>query len=53
MNRKENHNRSRINRRNIWVAIGAIVLIILLIIWLTMADLAGDTDVAALILPRL
>ena len=53
MNRKENHNRSRINRRNIWVAIGAIILIILLIIWLTMADLAGDTDVAALILPRL
>ncbi len=30
-----------------WVAIGAIILIILLIIWLTMADLWGDTDVAA------
>lgn len=36
---------------NTWVAIGAIVLIILLIIWLTMADFFGDTDVAATILP--
>ncbi len=36
---------------NTWVAIGAIVLIILLIIWLTMADLFGDTDVAAAALP--
>lgn len=43
--------RNRVNRSSIWVAIGAIVLIILLIVWLTMADLAGDTDVAALILP--
>jgi len=36
---------------NTWVAIGAIVLIILLIIWLTMADFFGDTDVAAAIMP--
>lgn len=35
----------------IWLAIGAAVLIILLIIWLTVADLAGDTDVAAFIAP--
>ncbi|MBP3288316.1 MAG: hypothetical protein J6L79_03690 [Muribaculaceae bacterium] len=34
-----------------WVAIGAIILIILLIIWLTMADLWGDTDVAAAVMP--
>lgn len=36
---------------NMWVAIGAIFLIILLIIWLTVADLTGDTDVAAFISP--
>lgn len=35
--------------RNIWVSIGAVVLIILLIAWLTMADFSGDTDVAAFI----
>ena len=34
-----------------WVAIGGIILIILLIIWLTMADLWGDTDVAAAVMP--
>lgn len=38
---------------SIWVALGAIVLIILLIIWLTMADFAGDTDVAAMIAPTI
>ena len=27
---------------NIWVVIGACVLIILLLVWLTMADLWGD-----------
>lgn len=32
---------------NFWVAVGAVVLIILLLLWLTFADLAGDTDVAA------
>ena len=37
--------------KSIWVAIGAIFLIILLIIWLTVADLSGDTDVAAFINP--
>ena len=36
---------------SLWVAIGAIFLIILLIIWLTVADFAGDTDVAAFISP--
>lgn len=36
---------------NMWLAIGAVFLIILLIIWLTVADLAGDTDVAAIIPP--
>ncbi len=41
--------RNKTNRASVWVAIGAIFLIILLIIWLTFADLAGDTDVAAFI----
>lgn len=30
-----------------WLVIGVVVLIILLILWLTIADLWGDTDVAA------
>ena len=33
--------------RNIWVVIGAVVLIILLIAWLTVAMFSGDTDVSA------
>ncbi len=32
---------------SVWVAIGAIVLII----WLTVADFSGDTDVTAAIAP--
>lgn len=40
------------NRVNLWLAIGVAILIILLIVWLTIADLWGDTDVAAFI-PRL
>jgi len=39
--------RDKKNVGNIWVVIGACVLIILLLVWLTMADLWGDTDVAA------
>lgn len=42
---------SKRNRTSLWVAIGAIFLIILLILWLTFADLTGDTDVAAFIAP--
>lgn len=37
------------NKTSVWVAIGAAFLIILLIIWLTVADFLGDTDVAAFI----
>lgn len=33
--------------QKIWLGIGAALLIILLIVWLTVAFLAGDTDVAA------
>lgn len=38
-------------KTSLWVAIGAIILIILLLLWLTFADFAGDTDVAAMITP--
>lgn len=30
-----------------WLIVGVLVLIVLLIIWLTIADFFGDTDVAA------
>ncbi|MBD5216225.1 MAG: hypothetical protein HDS78_06905 [Bacteroidales bacterium] len=39
------------NRTSLWAAIGAIFLIILLILWLTVADFTGNTDVAAFIAP--
>ncbi len=44
---------SKKKRKNtaLWISIGAIFLIILLLVWLTMADLWGDTDVAAAIMP--
>ena len=32
---------------SMWLIIGVIVLIVLLFVWLTVADLWGDTDVAA------
>ncbi len=41
----------RHHRTGVWVAIGAIFLIILLIIWLTFADITGNTDVAAFLAP--
>ena len=37
--------------KKVWLAVIAIVLIVLLFIWLTVADMLGDTDVAALISP--
>ena len=37
----------------LWVAIGAVILIILLLVWLTFADFFGDTDVAAFVAPLL
>lgn len=35
----------------VWLGIGVAILIILLIVWLTIADLWGDTDVAAFMAP--
>lgn len=43
--------RSGSDKMNLWISIGAIVLMVLLIVWLTLADLWGDTDVAAMVLP--
>lgn len=37
------------NKVSTWLIIGVIVLIGLLLIWLTVADFLGDTDVAAFI----
>ncbi len=34
-----------------WLIVGVVVLILLLILWLTIADVFGDTDVAAFINP--
>lgn len=38
---------SRNSGTALWLVIGVIILIVLLFIWLTVADLLGDTDVAA------
>ena len=34
-----------------WLAVGAIILIVLLLVWLTFAFLGGDTDVTASVAP--
>lgn len=36
-------------KTSLWLIIGVIVLIGLLLIWLSVADMLGDTDVAAFI----
>ena len=41
-----NENKNRISP---WLYVGVAVLIALLLIWLTIADFFGDTDVAAFI----
>lgn len=45
----ERKGRNRNNKVQLWISIGAVILIILLIIWLTEADLWGDTDVSAIL----
>lgn len=35
------------NRASLWMLFGVGILIILLLVWLTIADFWGDTDVAA------
>lgn len=39
----------RKSKTNTWLVVGVIVLIVLLLLWLTIADFLGDTDVAAYI----
>ena len=39
----------RHSKTQLWISIGAVVLIVLLILWLTIADLWGDTDVDAIL----
>lgn len=41
----------RKGRTSIWLLFGVGILILLLLVWLTIADFWGDTDVAAMILP--
>lgn len=36
---------------NIWLVIGVAVLVILLLVWMTIASMTGDTDVAAFVTP--
>lgn len=38
------------SRLSMWLILGVVILIALLLIWLTVADLFGDTDVAAQLL---
>ncbi len=40
--------KNRTNKTTLWVAIGALVLIILLIAWQGVALFSGDTDVQAI-----
>lgn len=42
-------NKGKMKKNQLWLAIGSVVLILLLLVWLTMADFWGDTDVAAFI----
>lgn len=35
------------NKVGVWLVIGVITLIVLLFGWLTLADMAGDTDVSS------
>ncbi|MDE7427150.1 MAG: hypothetical protein K2M79_05065 [Muribaculaceae bacterium] len=50
-NAYRNHNPRRRNKTSLWVAIGAVILIILLLVWLTVADFTGNTDVVAFMSP--
>ena len=41
----------RRTKRNIWLSIGAVVLILLVLWWMFIALASGDTDVAAFVTP--
>ena len=48
--RKDDDARRR-TKRNIWLSIGAAVLILLVLWWMFVAIASGDTDVAAFVTP--
>lgn len=37
------------NKNKFWLIVGAVILIVLILVWLTFAMFMGDTDVAAFI----
>lgn len=43
--------REKKDKRNLWLYIGVGVLIVLLLVWMTIASFWEDTDVAAFITP--
>ncbi len=54
MNRREDSRdakKGRKNKASVWMLFGVGILILLLLVWLTIADFWGDTDVAAMALP--
>lgn len=44
-----NRNRKK-SKVNGWLVAGVLILIALLLVWLTIADLWGDTDVASMVI---
>lgn len=44
-------NSNKKTKTSAWLIVGALVLIALLIIWLTVADFTGNTDVNAILTP--
>ncbi len=49
MNDRESRDKKGEGKISGWLIVGVLALIALLLIWLTVADLFGDTDVAAFI----
>lgn len=47
------HSRKGLGGTPLWVSIGAVVLIVLLLVWLSVALFTGDTDVNFVALPAL
>lgn len=43
--------KNKSSKSQLWLVIGVVVLIALLIVWLTIADFFGDTDVNAIVSP--
>lgn len=50
MERESREGGKKKSRLSMWLILGVVILIALLLVWLTVADLFGDTDVAAQLL---